>query len=155
MRQLCGVFGQRDGTDRSVDVASPADAFHYVPNADFLAQPSPTGDLMQKIQGNRFQCDIGETVTITFSPSDEGILRVLYRERIEDDFADVGDDFKLERKLGTEQVNIRVMFVFFPGTNGDCRIMLEGSNGGKFENKPPAIDHPGLPEHRTYRFLPK
>lgn len=111
---------------------------------------------MQKLHGNTFQCDVGETVTMTFEPSDIGILRALYRERIEDDFIDVGGDFKLERTLGSEQVNIRVMYVFFPGADGKCRIFLEGSNGGgKFEDKPPAEDHPGLPEHRTYRFKPQ
>ena len=111
---------------------------------------------MQRLHGNTFQCDIEETVTMTFEPTDEGILRVLYRESIENDFIDIGDDLRLERTLGSEQVNIRIMYVFFPGAAGNCRIFLEGSSGGdRFEDKPPAEDHPGLPEHRTYRFKPQ
>ena len=108
---------------------------------------------MQRLHGNTFQCAVGETVTMTFEPSDNEDLRVLYRERMEDDFVDVGDDFRLQRTIGDEQVNIRVMFVFFPGADGTCGISLRGSGGGgNFEDEPPAEDHPGLPEHRTYRF---
>ncbi|MEP6900748.1 MAG: hypothetical protein ABJA66_03300 [Actinomycetota bacterium] len=110
---------------------------------------------MQKVHGNTFQCDTGETVKITFQPSDDGILRVLFRENTGNNFVDVGDDFKLERTIDNQQVNIEVMYVFFPGAAGNCRIHLEGSNGGDFDNHPPAIDHPGLPEHRTYRFIPQ
>lgn len=107
---------------------------------------------MQRLHGNTFQCKAGETVTMTFEPSDRGILRVLHRENIGDDFVDVGDDFQIRRTISNSQVNIKFMFVFFPGANGNCRIFIEGSNGGRFEDKPPAEDHPGLPEHRTYRF---
>lgn len=111
---------------------------------------------MQKIHGNTFQCVADETVTITFQPSDAGILRVLYSEKAGDDFIDVGDDFKLERTIGNEQVNIKVQYVFFPGDPGNCRIFIEGSNGGgKFEDKPPAKDDRLMPEHRTYRFKPQ
>jgi hypothetical protein len=107
---------------------------------------------VQRLHGNTFQCDAGEIVTMTFAPSDRGILRVLYRERMEDDFVDVGDDFMLQRTIGGDQVNIKVLYVFSPGIDGNCRIFLEGNGGGRFEDRPPAQDHPGLPEHRTYRF---
>ncbi|MGI8668285.1 MAG: hypothetical protein ACR2J3_00370 [Aridibacter sp.] len=93
---------------------------------------------------------------MTFKPSDDGILRVLYRERMGDNFVDVGEDFELERTIDSQQVNIEVLYVFFPNTAGNCRIFLEGNGGGgQFENQPSATDHPGLPEHRTYRFIPK
>lgn len=108
---------------------------------------------MQRLHGNTFQCVPGETVTMTFKPSDKGILRVLHKENIEDDFVDVGDDFQIQRRIDNAQVNIKFIFVFFPEADGNCRIFIEGSKGGgMFEDEPPAEDHPGLPEHRTYRF---
>lgn len=110
---------------------------------------------MENIQGNRFRCSVGETVTLTFIPSHDDILRVLYKERLNDDLRDVGDDFVLTRTIGASQVNIEVVFVFFPNADGSCRIILSGSQGGEFENTPSATDQPFLPEHRTYRFIPQ
>lgn len=37
---------------------------------------------MQNIHGNNFQCKTGETVKMRFKSTDDGILRVLFRERI-------------------------------------------------------------------------
>lgn len=109
---------------------------------------------MQNIQGNTFRCDVGETVTMNFDPSNKGILRILFRDSPGNNFVDVGNDFQLDRTIGNQQVNIEILYVFFPGAQGNCRITLSGSNGGNFDNPPPAKDHPGLPEHRTYRFIP-
>jgi len=110
---------------------------------------------MKNVHGNTFECDVGEIVTITFRPSDTGILRVLYKERLTDNLKDVGDDFKWERTLGETQVNLEVVYVFFPGASGNCQILLEGSGGGgTFENKPAAKDNKP-PQHRTYRFIPQ
>jgi len=109
---------------------------------------------MQRIRSNTFQCDVGETVTMTFVPSNPGIVSVGSREKTGDEFISVGDDLTLSRTIGSEQVTITIEYVFFPGDTGNCRIFLKGSNGGEFENRPPAKDRAGLPETRTYRFRP-
>jgi hypothetical protein len=108
---------------------------------------------MRRKRATKFECAQGETVTMNFEPSDDGIVTIKFRTDQDEDFSPL-DGFELQQTIGNEQLTIEVQYIFFAGAQGNCRIFLEGSEGGgRFENRPPATDRPGAPEQRTYRFL--
>lgn len=106
---------------------------------------------MKRIHKNIFECESGETVTMSFIPSKEGIVKILYAKDANQDPVRL-EGSKLEFKFGDEQVKLFVHYAFPMPTEDNCKIIISGSSGGEFENKPPAEYRDGPAEMRVYRF---
>jgi hypothetical protein len=109
---------------------------------------------MQQVNANEkiYKCDLGETVTFTFTAKSTN-SNIFFRLRGSDMLRKVqGNTLDIPITRDLTIVFITFDFINESGTGGSYKVELKGSNNGSFEDKPSVLQAGDISPERRYAF---